>query len=355
MELYALIMAGGIGARFWPRSREKNPKQLLNVLGQYTMIQNTVKRLDGFIDNSNIYLITREYHRDELMKQLPQIPEENIISEPFGRNTAACIMTASLFIKKRNPEAVTVVMPADHIIEGRDNFHKTLRTAADFAYTSKGLVTIGLQPVRPETGYGYIQIDGEEMEKDIYKVQTFAEKPNYATAVRFIESGDFLWNSGIFVWRVDAIMHELQIHLYDLYNLLSPLENALEEPDFQEKLFDAYGQIKGISIDYGVMENSRNVYLTKGDFFWNDLSCWEEVYRFSDKDDNGNVKIGEVYEEMSHDNYIFSPNSMTAAIGVENMIIVNTRDALLICRRDLAQDVKKIVDHLKHNKKNQFL
>ncbi|MGK9477212.1 mannose-1-phosphate guanylyltransferase [Melioribacter sp. OK-6-Me] len=355
MNLYAVIMAGGVGSRFWPRSKERKPKQLLRIFGDNTMIQDTVSRLNGLVQNENIYVITNKIQKMRVVEQLPQIPQENIIDEPFGKNTAACIGLASILIKHRDPEAVTLILPSDHIIKDDQAFRNCLSNAADFAYKNKGLVTIGIKPTRPETGYGYIQFDEKEISTNIYKVLTFAEKPNLSTARRFIESGDFLWNAGIFVWRVDTILEEIKLYLPDLYEGLLEIEKAIGSDDFEKQLTHVYGQLKSISIDYGVMEKSRNVYLTRAEFYWNDVGSWEAVYEISDKDDYGNVLIGDVFSEFSYNSYVFSPKKFTAIIGAENLIVINTQDALLVCSRDKAQNVRDVVDYLKMNKRLELL
>lgn len=349
MNVYAVIMAGGVGSRFWPRSKEKTPKQLLQIFGKDSMIQATVNRLNGLVKNENIFIITNKTQKEEIVKQLPQIPVKNIIEEPFGRNTAACIGLASVLIEQLDSEAITITLPADHIIKEKDDFHNTLTRAINFANKSKGLVTIGIEPTRPETGYGYIQINENEVEENINKVKTFAEKPNYATAIRFLESGDFLWNSGMFIWRIDSIISEIRKYMPDLYDGLQTLKKKINENDFNETLVTVYGQLRNISIDYGIMEKSSNVYLTRGRFTWSDVGSWEEVYQLSEKDKDGNAIKGNVLSEMVVDSYIYSPDKFTAVIGVENLIIINTEKELLVCRRDKAQDVKKVVDYLKMN------
>ena len=355
MKLFAVIMAGGIGSRFWPRSKEKSPKQLLRIFGENTMIQDTVDRLKGLVDDENIYIITNKIQKPEIVAQLNQIPFENIIEEPFGRNTAACIGLASIIIQKKDKDAVTLILPADHIIKDKDVFHKTLRNAAEFAHESKGLVTIGVPPSRPETGYGYIQIDDKSIQEHIFKVLTFAEKPNYATAVRFIESGDFMWNSGMFIWRTDVILNEIKNYLPDLYEGLETIKKDIGSPDYEKTLFNVYGILRSISIDYGIMEKSKHVFLIKGEFSWSDVGSWEEVYQLTGKNTEGNAFKGNIYSERTIDSYVYSPDKFTAVIGVENLIIINTEDALLVCRRDQCQDVKKIVDHLKINKMTEYL
>ncbi|MFA7228530.1 MAG: mannose-1-phosphate guanylyltransferase, partial [Melioribacteraceae bacterium] len=275
MDLYAVIMAGGVGSRFWPRSKEKKPKQLIRIFGENTMIQDTVKRLEGLVDNDKIYVITNKIQKLRVKEQLPQIPEQNIVDEPFGKNTAACIGLAAAIIKKQNQNAVMITLPADHLIKDDAEFRKCLTTAALFADKSKGLVTIGITPTRPETGYGYIQFDENSVENNIYNVLTFAEKPNIETALRFLQAGDFLWNSGIFIWRVDTILEEMKKYLPDLSEGLEKIEEAVGTSDFERQLVQVYGQLKSISIDYGVMEKSDRVFLTKADFYWNDVGNWE--------------------------------------------------------------------------------
>jgi mannose-1-phosphate guanylyltransferase len=355
MKLYAVIMAGGVGSRFWPRSKKRLPKQLIKIFGDMTMIQATVDRLSGIVEKDNIFIITNELQRPEVIKQLHNVPEENIIEEPFGRNTAACIGLASIIIKAKDPDVVTVVLPADHIIKEKDKFLETIQDAAKFAYESKGLVTIGINPTRPETGYGYIQINDEEVSKNVFKVYTFAEKPNYATALRFIESGDFLWNSGMFIWRVDAILDEIKNFMPDLHEGLIKIQENISKPNFRDELINVYGQLKKTSIDYGIMEKSSKVFLTKGMFTWSDVGSWEEVYQLSEKNNNGNAITGNVFTDMVADSYIYSPDKMTAVIGLDNIIVINHEDTVLVCRRDKAQNVKEIVDFLKINKMDDYL
>ncbi|KAF0151313.1 MAG: Mannose-1-phosphate guanylyltransferase [Ignavibacteria bacterium] len=355
MEIFAVIMAGGVGSRFWPRSKERKPKQLIRIFGENTMIQDTVKRLDGLVDTKNIFVITSRVQKPRVIMQLPELPLENIIDEPFGKNTAACIGLASVIIKAKNKDAVIVTLPSDHLIKDDEEFRNCLKNAAAFANNSKGLVTIGIKPNRPETGYGYIQFDEKEISNNIYKVLTFAEKPNLETAHRFIESGDFLWNAGIFIWRVDVILDEIKTHLPDLHEGLCELENFIGTSDFDKQLVNLYGQLKSISIDYGVMEKAQNVYLTKADFYWNDVGSWEAVFEVSEKNDDGNALVGDVYTEKTFGSYIFSPKKFVATIGVENLIIIDTQEALLVCNRDNAQEVRQIVEYLKMNKRSELI
>lgn len=355
MELFTIIMAGGVGARFWPRSREKKPKQLLKIFGEKSLIQDTVERLEGFVDYNHILIITNKVQKEELKNQLPRIPEENIIEEPFGKNTAAAIGLASIIVQKKSKDAITIILPADHIIRGKEDFQNTLRAAAEFAYKGDRLVTIGINPSRPETGYGYIQIDDNKIEDNIYKVLTFAEKPNYATAVRFIESGDFLWNSGMFIWKIDTILNEMKELMPELYEGLMEIDTTIGTPEFESTVNHVYGQIKSVSIDYGIMESSPNVFLTRGQFIWSDVGSWEEVYQLTEKDGEGNAVVGNVYTQSTSDSYIYSPQKFTAVLGIDNIIVINSEDSLLICKRDKSQVVKNVVDYLKMKKLTDYL
>jgi len=355
MELFAVIMAGGVGSRFWPRSREKKPKQLIRIFGENTMIQDTVSRLEGLVPPERILIITNKVQKLRIKDQLPQIPPENIIDEPFGKNTAACIGLASVIISKKCEDAVTLVLPSDHLIKDVEEFRNNLKSAAEFANNSKGLVTIGIKPTKPETGYGYIQFNDEQVAKNIHKVLTFAEKPNLETAKSFIEAGDFLWNSGMFIWRVDSILKEFKKFLPDLFFGLEEIKSSIDTPDFERVLTNVYGQLKSISIDYGVMENSPNVFITKSTFDWNDVGSWEAVYELTEKDSDNNASVGDVYTVQSSGSYIYSPQKFAAVIGMENTIVINTNDALLICSREKTQDVKLVVDYLKMNQKTDLI
>lgn len=359
--IYAVIMAGGVGSRFWPRSREKNPKQLLEIVGEGTMIQNTVKRLAGFIEEKNVFVVTNKLQKNAIIKQLPNVPSENIIVEPVGRNTAPCIGLAALFIDRLDPKGIMVVLPADHIIANEQEFIRVLRTSAEVAQITSGLVTIGIHPTHPETGYGYIQAKDKSEETQpvnlngVFEVKTFAEKPNYATAVSFLESGDFYWNSGMFIWRVDTILNEIHRSLPELHTQLTNLQPSIGTPLFDQSLETAYGIIRGISIDYGVMEKAVRVYVVKGDFGWNDLGSWDEVNRISPKDENGNYLHGKVIPVNSKNTYVHTQDKLIAVVGLEDVIVINTPDAILVCKKGASQDVKEIVDQLKRKQMNEYL
>jgi mannose-1-phosphate guanylyltransferase len=360
-KTYAVIMAGGVGARFWPRSREKSPKQLLEIVGRGTMIQNTTQRLQKVVAPGDIFIVTNRVQKPLILKQMPQFDEERIVVEPMGRNTAPCIGLAALAISRLDPKAVMVVTPADHLIQDEAEFDRVMRVAIDTAAVSDNLLTIGIHPTHPETGYGYIQMFVEDgahnpfYEQGVLRVKTFAEKPNLQTAERFLASGDFLWNSGMFVWRVDVILKQLERLLPELYAELMKIDRAMGTPGYQATLETAYGMIRGISIDYGVMEKAEAVYVIPGKFGWSDIGSWDEVYRVSGKDDNGNHINGKVIARDTTSSFIYSPTKMVATIGVSDLIIINTDDALLICKRGRSQDVKEISDYLRRKQMNEYL
>jgi mannose-1-phosphate guanylyltransferase len=360
-NLYAVIMAGGVGARFWPKSRERSPKQFLEITGSGTMIQNTCARIEGVVPAMNTFVVTNKLQEELIFKQLPSIPAENILIEPVGRNTAPCIGLAASIIHRIDPKGVMIVLPADHVIRDVDNFVRVIKIAAKAAEESDALITIGIKPSRPETGYGYIQFDEELQpnnplrEEGILRVKTFAEKPNVETAERFLQSGDFLWNSGMFVWKPQSILKAIEIHLPDLHAQLKTLNQKTGSPEFKSALEQAYGQIRSISIDYGVMEKAGNVFVAKGDFGWSDVGSWDEVVRLASPDADRNSIKGVVIAKDATGNYIDAGDKVVAAVGVEDLIIVVTEDAVLVCKKGRSQDVKEIVDYLRRKQMNDHL
>jgi mannose-1-phosphate guanylyltransferase len=357
----AVIMAGGVGTRFWPRSREKTPKQLLEIVGKGSMLQNTVARLAPLIPPERTFIVTNRSQKTLVAKQLPAIPPGHIIDEPVGRNTAPCIGLAALHVCREFPDATMLVSPADHVIHDTQEFLRVVELAAAIATESDNLLTIGIQPTHPETGYGYIQTFTDEgphnpyLSRGVLRVKTFAEKPNVPTAERFLSSGDFLWNSGMFMWRSDVILREIERSLPDLHGELKKIDATIGTAHYQQTLETVYGLIRGISIDYGVMEKSKNVFVIPGTFGWNDLGSWDEVARISGKDASGNSITGKVIQKDTHGSYIYSPDKVVATIGVDDLIIVNTDDALLICRKGRSQDVKEISDYLRRKQMNEYL
>lgn len=360
-NVYAVIMAGGVGSRFWPRSRERNPKQLLEIVGPGSMIQNTVERLRGLIDPNNILIVTNKLQQPKIQKQLSQVPPENVIVEPIGRNTAPCIGLASLFIRRMDPEAVMLVLPADHIIHDVAEFKRILSLAADVAFESRALVTVGISPTRPETGYGYIQVIDDNdasnpyFSRGVYNVKTFAEKPNAETAQQFLESGDFVWNSGMFIWRVDTILSEIEHSLPDMHKELQKIDEVIGTDEYEHITETSYRIIRGISIDYGVMEKASKVYVIKGNFGWSDVGSWDEVYRIAGKDDRGNSVTGKAFLLDTQGSLVYAGNKFVATIGVEDVIVIVTDDAVLVCKQGRSQEVKEAVDFLRRKQLNEYL
>jgi mannose-1-phosphate guanylyltransferase len=349
---YALIMAGGVGSRFWPKSRNCSPKQYLTLVGTHSMLQAAARRMRSLVSKKRIFVVTTLAQHDILQRQLPWIAPDHLIVEPFGKNTAPCIGLSAIHIQSADPDAVMIVLPADHLISDEKAFHALLRRGVELVYEHPGaLITIGIEPAYPATGYGYIQRGRliESRAGRAFQVRAFAEKPNREVAEQFFHSGEFLWNSGIFIWRVQTILNYLEELMPDLYDSLCTIRSALGSPDLASVTEKTYKQIYSDSIDYGVMEKAKDVYVLEGDFGWSDLGSWEEVYNVSDKDQNGNVVKGEPILKGVRGCYIESDKRQIAMIGAENLIVVDTPDALLICDREHSQDVKWLVEKLKQN------
>ncbi len=358
--MHVVLMAGGVGSRFWPRSRQKNPKQLLNLVGDKSMIRQTYERIKDLTSDDKILVITNQDLKDPIGEHLPELPEKNIIAEPFGKNTAPCIGLAAAIVRKRaSIDEPMVVLPADHLIKETEAFQQTIKTAALHAQQSDHLVTIGITPTYPETGYGYIQ-RGEPLtvidNRTIYKVKTFAEKPNLETAKLFLQSGDFLWNSGMFIWKTSTILREFEEHQPEMAEGFEKIYQAVDTPDMDEVILDVYMRVKSISIDYAIMEQAKHVSIIEADFTWSDLGSWEAAYAISPKDEQANAVTAKKSVVIdSQNNLIYAPNKLIALVDVENLVVVETDDAILICRKDSSQRVKEVVDYLKKKKLNEFL
>ncbi|MEO6695870.1 MAG: mannose-1-phosphate guanylyltransferase [Ignavibacteria bacterium] len=368
MSNYAVIMAGGVGTRFWPKGTLKLPKQFLKIANENeSLLQMAYKRLEGVFNDSKIFIVTNIIYKNEVKKQLPKIPDENIICEPTGRNTAPCIGLACLFINQFETKANVLIVAADHLISDEKEFHRIIKSGLKFVDDNGGIVTLGIHPTQPETGYGYIQYDADkvieiELEKNgestfekIYKVRTFAEKPSLEVAKAFLKSGDFLWNSGMFIFRTDTMMEEIKTYMPDLYETLSKLQENLLSKDFTRVLDEEYSKTKSISIDYGVMEKAKDVYIIRSYFGWNDVGAWDEVYNIKEKDGDGNVKQGRTVTIDTKDCLIINDQKIVATIGIENLLIINTDNGLLICKRGEAQSVKEVVDYLRRKGLENFL
>jgi len=351
-------MAGGSGTRFWPRSREQRPKQLLPIIDTGTMLQHTVRRLRPLMPIENVFVVSTQMQAEEITRQLPELPAANLLIEPVGKNTAPCIGLGAVHMRRLDPNAVMVVLPADHLIDDDDAFISTLRAGQQIAASHDRLVTIGIEPSYPATGYGYIQYGAVQSHVDdmpAYCVKTFAEKPNLETAERFLQSGDFLWNSGIFIWKVSTILEQIEELLPQLHDSLLDISKHIGKGNERQTLDRVYRQIKSISIDYGVMEGAGNVVVLPAKFRWNDLGSWDEVYKLHTKDAEQNAVVTPSVLLDCHGCLIDAPDRVVAAIGLKDIVVINTPDALLICPRERAQDVKDLVELMRRKKFNNVL
>lgn len=353
---YALIMAGGIGSRFWPLSCSEKPKQFLDILGNgETLIQQTFRRFKTVCPEENIFIITNSDHKNLVTEQLGVRPDR-VITEPFRRNTAPCIAYGTFIILNENPDAVIVVTPADHIIENEVEFRTTINKGFDFALKNDALITIGIKPDKPDTGYGYIQIDKNDSFKGndtLGKVKAFTEKPDLNTAISFIKSGEFYWNSGIFIWSTKSIVKALKDFLPDIWLAIVDGESMFgtsSEDSFIKKI---YKEFQNISIDYGVLEKAVNVYVLCADMGWSDLGTWGSLYGHKKIDDNNNAIVrGNVFSHESKGNLIsITPGKVALIQGLNDYIIVDTKDALLIIRKEEEQKIKLYVEDIKNGTK----
>jgi len=355
---YVAIMAGGIGSRFWPLSRVNYPKQFLDILGTgRTLIQQTFDRFVGLVPLENIYVVTANEYLEITREQLPQLPEENILGEPFRKNTAPCIAYISFKLHQLNPEASLIVAPADHLILHEDKFLDVCSEALNFVNHFNALITIGITPTYPNTGYGYIQHDGVEATPSVYKVKTFTEKPNKELAQTFISSGDFLWNSGIFVWQVKRGIYAFQKHMPEMYELFAAEEEKLNTAEEKAVIENIYPQCTNISIDFGVMEKANNVYVIPASFGWSDLGTWNSAWENMEKDYYENAVAGNnviVFEATKC--VVHVPDKKLVVLqGLEDYIVADTKDVLLICQKDKEQEIKNYVAEVKRNKGEKFL
>lgn len=355
MKTYGLIMAGGGGTRFWPLSRKRVPKQLLNLDGKEVMINETIDRLCGIVEKEDIFIVTNEEQMD-LTKIVTgdRVLQENILAEPSARNTAACIGYGAIEILKKHGDGVMCILASDHYIKDEDAFREVLKKAIGTVEETDGLVTIGIKPTFPATGYGYIKnetIDGKE-----YKgVMEFVEKPDLERATAYIDSGNYAWNSGMFVWKASTIMKYFEKLLPDIYDKLMIIKEAMGTASEKDVINAIYDTIPKISIDYGIMERADRVYMLEGDFGWNDIGSFDALPALYNSDDNGNVVRGETVLIDSRENIVIGEKKMIACVGVEDLIVVDTEDALLVCRKDRAQDVKEVVATLEKNEKRHLL
>lgn len=360
-NFYCVIMAGGAGTRFWPISRSAHPKQFLDILGLgKTLLQQTFDRFTKICPVENILIVTSAEHKAITLEQLPTIKEDQVLLEPGRRNTAPCIAYANFRIQKLNPNAKIIVAPSDHLIINEDVFNKTIETALKFVSENDSLLTLGIEPTRPDTGYGYIQINKKEQNEfdtNIRTVKTFTEKPDIDMAKFFVESGEFYWNSGIFIWSLKTIQKSFENLLPEIYGLFNEKNHMFGTTREEEAINQIYTTCANISIDYGIMEKSPNVFVLGAQFGWSDLGTWTSLFEHMDKDENNNAINGDnimLYDV--NDTIVKSENEKLVVIqGLKNHIVVNTKDALLICDKNEEQQLRLFVNDIKSKKGDKFI
>ncbi len=359
IDFRPIILAGGSGTRFWPRSRRAHAKQVLALDGERSMIQQTVERLKPLAGNDNIWVITNEYLAQEIADQLKTVPERQIVQEPVARNTAPACGLAAFLIERENPEAVLGIFPSDHVIGDEPRFLKVLQKGIALAAAGDNMVVLGIEPTRPETGYGYIETGDFAPDDAALHVRRFTEKPNLNRAEEFLAAGNYYWNSGMFLWSARTLANAVRDHLPETAPLLESIAKAYGTPQFDEVFRELYPKCENISVDYAVLEprsakgeHLSNLYCLPAEFSWNDLGSWASLYEYQldtrlRGDGDGNVPDTEGHMAIeASNNYVYSPQKFVALVGVKDLVIVDTEDALLIAHRDHSQDVGKIVKEL---------
>ncbi|RFS23386.1 mannose-1-phosphate guanylyltransferase [Chitinophaga silvatica] len=357
-HFYVAIMAGGIGSRFWPQSRTDNPKQFLDILNTgKTLLQWTYERFCQFIPKENIFVVTHYQYTNKVHEQLPELPVANIVNEPSRKNTAPCVAYISHKIYKQDPQANIICAPADHLIVDGPAFTNACLNALLFVQKHSALLTLGIKPTRPDTGYGYIQFEPQHVADNVYQVKTFTEKPNLELAKTFLQSGDFLWNAGIFVWNVNTILAALKQYLPEMNELFEQISDNLNTPQEKESIEKVYPQCTNISIDYGIMEKASNVYVIPSNFGWSDLGTWASAYENLEKDYLGNAVQGKNVMIIDATKCMVKvPNEKLVLLqGLDEFIVIDTPDVLMICKKENEQQIKEYVAEIKRNKGEKFL
>lgn len=354
MNIYGVIMAGGGGTRFWPASRRETPKQLLNLTGKDIMVNETIKRVQQVVKPENTFIVTNA-RQEEQMAEVTSglVKPEHILAEPTSRNTAACIGYAAFELVKKYGDGIMCIFPSDHYIKEEKEFAMVLESAIEAAQQGNRLVTIGICPSFPATGYGYIKHEGGT--QIVKKVSEFVEKPDYETAKAYLESGEYSWNSGMFVWKASTILKSFERYLPRVYECLEKIADAIGSEREREVIEDIYPQIPSISIDYGIMERAQNVVMLNGNFGWNDVGSWDMLEVLNKPDEQGNVLKGEQVNIETKNCICVSNGRLVATVGVEDLIIVDTQDAVLVCGKAQAQQVKEIVQVLEKCGKSEYL
>jgi len=350
-NFYAVIMAGGIGSRFWPISRTAHPKQFIDILGTgKTLIQNTYERFLKIVPAENIYIVTNDIYVDLVKEQLPDISPDQVLGEPIMRNTAPCIAYACHKISMKNPDAAIVVSPSDHLILNTDEFINDINKSLEVTSRNNCLITLGIKPSRPDTGYGYIQFTNQTLEDNFHKVKTFTEKPNLELAKTFVQSGEFLWNAGIFVWSAASILKAFEQYLPDMNDIFKEGGQFFNTEGEYAFIQNAYYQCTNISIDYGIMEKADNVYVLPTDFGWSDLGTWASVYELAEKDYVGNAVIPSdrvIMYDSSNCMVNVPAGKLVILQGLDDYIVVEANNTLMVCHKSQEQNVKQIVADVK--------
>jgi mannose-1-phosphate guanylyltransferase len=355
---YVAIMAGGIGSRFWPMSRATYPKQFLDILNTgKTLLQSTYERFLSFIPNENIYIVTSEEYVSIVNEQVPQLPVENIIGEPERKNTAACIALISLKLKKINPQANLVVAPSDHMIENIEAFQQNCLAGLAYTEKSNAFVTMGIKPTYANTGYGYIQFEQKTAEEGIHTVKRFTEKPNKEAAIEFFTDGGYLWNSGIFIWKAKDIVNAFRVYMPDMFDVFACGLIEFNTPKEAAAIKHIYKHCESISIDYAILEKARNVFVIPADFDWSDLGTWNSAWENFNKDEAQNAVAGENTLMVDANGCIVHSTDKKLVLvgGVDDLIVVNTPDALLICKKENEQQIKEYLSKVKETKGELYL
>ncbi|MCD8186714.1 MAG: mannose-1-phosphate guanylyltransferase [Rikenellaceae bacterium] len=353
---FCVIMAGGIGSRFWPLSRTHRSKQFLDILGTgKTFIRQTFERFLPLIPVENFLVVTHANYKELVRTEIPEISEEQILLEPIGRNTAPCIAYAAYKLKMKNPGSSMVVTPSDHLVTNQHEFEKVIREGLEFAEQQHKLVTIGISPSRPDTGYGYIQIDSEQT-GTLNRVKTFTEKPTLEVAEMFLVSGEFFWNSGIFIWRTEDIVKEFYQHLPEMNQLFSSVLQDYNTPHERQAIESIYPECRNISIDYGIMEKAENVFVRCADFGWSDIGTWNSLYQHAGHDREGNMISGDINLYDTRNTIIRIADGKLGVIqGLDDFIVVDTEDVLMICRREEEQNIRRFVEDVRLKKNGSFI
>lgn len=356
MEVTALIMAGGHGERFWPRSRKSFPKQFLSLTEDgKTMIQLTIERILPLVSMENIFIVTNKDYKKLVKEQLPHLPKENILCEPVGRNTAPCIGLGAVHIAKKYPDALMLVLPSDHLIKYNSMFLSALKEACKVAEQGDNLVTIGITPDYPETGYGYIKFNPQSLKGQAYSVDRFVEKPSLALAKEYLATEEYLWNSGMFVWKVSSILENMKKFVPDTYDGLQEIKECIGTDSYENNLVRIFSDFTSISIDYAIMEKAEHIFTVSGSFGWDDVGSWLALERIKKSNEYGNVVSGNVITVDSKNCIIEGTRKLIATVGISDLVIVDTEDATLVCQKNATNEIKKVIENLKICNRNEYL